>query len=108
MKGIGELLEGLMPYSQRHYTRIDRLQRSTYLLDYTLNGMSVLEPETNDTELKNNENVKETAAPEQEGDDYLETNDVSTKKRKTRKSGDKGQKKSKVAYVSAMAISSSA
>ncbi|KAF5810790.1 putative transcription factor WD40-like family [Helianthus annuus] len=46
MKGVGELLEGLIPYSQRHYSRIDRLERSTFLLDYTLNGMSIVEPET--------------------------------------------------------------
>ncbi|KAI3680867.1 hypothetical protein L6452_35644 [Arctium lappa] len=45
MRGIGELLEGLIPYSQRHYSRIDRLERSTFLLDYTLNGMSVVEPD---------------------------------------------------------------
>lgn len=45
MKGIGELLEGIIPYSQRHFSRIDRLERSTFLLDYTLIGMSVMEPE---------------------------------------------------------------
>ncbi|KVF13431.1 Small-subunit processome, Utp13 [Cynara cardunculus var. scolymus] len=45
MRGIGELLEGLIPYSQRHYSRIDRLERSTFLLDYTLNGMSIVEPD---------------------------------------------------------------
>lgn len=108
MKGIGELLEGLMPYSQRHYTRIDRLQRSTYLLDYTLNRMSVIEPERNDTEPKNNKDTKETAAPEDESDAYTETRDASTKKRKTRKSGDKKQKRTKVAYISATAIPSTA
>ncbi|GJW43007.1 hypothetical protein Tco_0071806 [Tanacetum coccineum] len=32
MKGVGELLEGLIPYSQRHYTRIDIFERSTLLL----------------------------------------------------------------------------
>lgn len=45
IRGIGELLEGLIPYSQRHFSRIDRLVRSTYLLDYTLMGMSVIDPE---------------------------------------------------------------
>ncbi|XP_019186859.1 PREDICTED: transducin beta-like protein 3 [Ipomoea nil] len=44
IKGIGELLEGIMPYSQRHFSRIDRLERSAYLLDYTLTSMSVIEP----------------------------------------------------------------
>lgn len=113
MKGVGELLEGLLPYSQRHYTRVDRLQRSTFLLDYTLTGMSVIEPDTaprdeNSKHLvaKGDENVKETA-PE-EGEDYPEPKDASTKKRKTRKSEDKKQKKSKVAYVSSVAISSQA
>ncbi|KAH9318134.1 hypothetical protein KI387_019903 [Taxus chinensis] len=44
VRGINELLEGLIPYSQRHYSRIDRFVRSTYLLDYTLASMSVLIP----------------------------------------------------------------
>ncbi|XP_047980468.1 transducin beta-like protein 3 [Salvia hispanica] len=106
MKGIGELLEGLIPYSQRHYTRIDRLQRSTYLLDYTLTGMSVIEPEANATEPRKNEDLGESAR--EEGEDYPEPKDASTKKRKTRKSQDKKQKKSKVAYVSTATISSPA
>ncbi|XP_057970053.1 protein TORMOZ EMBRYO DEFECTIVE [Malania oleifera] len=46
IRGIGELLEGLIPYSQRHFNRIDRLIRSTLLLDYTLTEMSVIESET--------------------------------------------------------------
>ncbi|OIW17730.1 hypothetical protein TanjilG_29080 [Lupinus angustifolius] len=52
MKGIGELLEGLIPYSQRHFGRIDRLVRSTFLLDYILSGMSVIDPETQQPEPK--------------------------------------------------------
>eukprot|EP01018_Ginkgo_biloba_P035898 Gb_13772 [translate_table: standard] len=48
LRGIRELMEGLIPYAQRHYSRIDRLLRSTFLLDYTLSSMSVLTPlETN-------------------------------------------------------------
>ncbi|XP_051138037.1 protein TORMOZ EMBRYO DEFECTIVE [Andrographis paniculata] len=50
MKGIGEILEALIPYSQRHFTRMGRLERSTFLLDYTLTSMSVIEPERNDAE----------------------------------------------------------
>ncbi|GAB2295675.1 hypothetical protein Dimus_029829 [Dionaea muscipula] len=49
VRGIGELLEGLIPYSQRHLTRVDRLERSTFLLDYALTGMSILEPDGDDT-----------------------------------------------------------
>ncbi|XP_020084753.1 transducin beta-like protein 3 [Ananas comosus] len=46
IKGIGELLEGLIPYSQRHFSRIDRLVRSTFLLDYVLTRMSVIDPQS--------------------------------------------------------------
>ncbi|KAG5153751.1 hypothetical protein JHK82_011720 [Glycine max] len=52
IKGIGEFLEGLIPYSQRHFGRIDRLVRSTFLLDYILSGMSVIEPQVQPTESK--------------------------------------------------------
>ncbi|KAL3653806.1 hypothetical protein CASFOL_003487 [Castilleja foliolosa] len=114
MKGIGEVLEGLIPYSRRHFTRIDRLERSTFLLDYTLTGMSVIEPESNETEskddsLKQQSNVEEErvmmlAQPE---DDY-EPKDVSRKKRKLHKSQDRKHKKTKVAYLSAEAIPSQA
>jgi hypothetical protein len=45
IKGISQLLEGLIPYSQRHFSRVDRLVRSTFLLDYTLTRMSVLDPD---------------------------------------------------------------
>ncbi|OMO84994.1 hypothetical protein CCACVL1_10485 [Corchorus capsularis] len=44
IKGISELLEGLMPYSLRHFNRIDMLITKINLLDYTLSGMSVIEP----------------------------------------------------------------
>ncbi|KAI3512572.1 hypothetical protein L1887_19888 [Cichorium endivia] len=39
MKGVGEIVEVLIPYSQRHYSKIDQPERNTYLLDYTLNFM---------------------------------------------------------------------
>ena len=44
MPGIGELMEGLAAYTANHYTRLRRLQRSAYLLDYTLASMNVLLP----------------------------------------------------------------
>eukprot|EP00611_Tribonema_gayanum_P004473 TRINITY_DN1366_c0_g1_i2.p1 TRINITY_DN1366_c0_g1~~TRINITY_DN1366_c0_g1_i2.p1 ORF type:complete len:723 (+),score=200.57 TRINITY_DN1366_c0_g1_i2:1889-4057(+) len=37
-----EVLEALLPYSERHYQRLDRLLQSTYLVDYTLAGMRML------------------------------------------------------------------
>lgn len=38
---MGEIMEGLASYSQRHFARIDRLARSAFLLDYTLAAMKV-------------------------------------------------------------------
>lgn len=67
MKGVGELLEGLIPYTQRHFSRIDRLVRSTLLLDYTLTGMSVIEPETDLSELN-----KKSVVVELKNEDPLE------------------------------------
>ncbi|KAK9810337.1 hypothetical protein WJX72_008955 [[Myrmecia] bisecta] len=43
--GFGDLLAALSLYSQRHFSRIDRLMRSSFLLDYTLAAMNVLTPE---------------------------------------------------------------
>ncbi|CAA0813117.1 Transducin family protein / WD-40 repeat family protein [Striga hermonthica] len=114
MKGIGELLEGLIPYSKRHYSRIDRLERSTFLLDYTLTGMSVIEPETSETKSRDDtleqpkveeeeEENRRIKVDEMEGEDLPSTKDTSRKKRKSHKSQDRKQKKSKVAYVSAAA-----
>lgn len=34
-----ELLEGLIPYSERHFTRIDKLVQESYMLDYVLGEM---------------------------------------------------------------------
>ena len=43
--GMQDLVEALASYTQRHFTRIDRLVRSSFLLDYTLASMNVLMPE---------------------------------------------------------------
>lgn len=42
--GVGALLDALGAYSARHAARLDRLRRSTFLLDYTLAAMRVLAP----------------------------------------------------------------
>lgn len=44
INGIGELVEGLTIYSHRHATRLDRLIRTSHLLDYTLAACQVLQP----------------------------------------------------------------
>ena len=43
--GMQDLIEALVSYTQRHFTRMDRLVRSSFLLDYTLASMNVLMPE---------------------------------------------------------------
>ena len=43
-----DLLEALASYTQRHFVRVDRLVRSSFLLDYTLASMNVLMPEEDD------------------------------------------------------------
>ncbi len=35
------MVDGLAAYTHRHLSRLDRLVRSTYLLDYTLSSMKV-------------------------------------------------------------------
>jgi U3 small nucleolar RNA-associated protein 13 len=37
--GIGEMLEGLIPYSERHYSRLERLVQDSYVLDYVVSEM---------------------------------------------------------------------
>ncbi|KAK8865711.1 hypothetical protein IAR55_000856 [Kwoniella newhampshirensis] len=36
---IKDLLEGLIPYSERHFTRVDKLVQESYMLDYVLGEM---------------------------------------------------------------------
>ncbi|KAL2894329.1 Transducin beta-like protein 3 [Bienertia sinuspersici] len=106
VKGIGELLEGLIPYSQRHFSRIDRLERSTFLLDYTLIGMSVVEPEAVRSKVKNNSGQKvdiedtfndlEEAEAKFQSEPKAETlQKKGSKKRKSKKSSEVSYKKVK-------------
>ncbi|TKW06260.1 hypothetical protein SEVIR_7G231300v4 [Setaria viridis] len=94
IKGISELLEGLIPYSQRHFNRVDRLVRSTFLLDYTLMRMAVVDPDVdagttkddmNGSSVENNETAEaQPASP---------ITEKSSKKRKQGKSSKKGKEK---------------
>jgi len=43
--GMSELADGLLTYTRRHLARMARLERATYLLDYTLARMAVLSPD---------------------------------------------------------------
>jgi U3 small nucleolar RNA-associated protein 13 len=39
LPALNELLEGLIPYAQRHFTRIDKLVQDSYALDYLVGEM---------------------------------------------------------------------
>ncbi|XP_052178407.1 protein TORMOZ EMBRYO DEFECTIVE isoform X2 [Diospyros lotus] len=126
VRGIGELLEGLIPYSQRHFSRLERLERSTFLLDYTLMGMSVIEPEMDEkaaaatkaaasVQLKTEDAETATGDEEehkQNGDELRERVASSSKKRKSSKSKGKGvvayKKVKGASFGEAPAISSQA
>ncbi|KAA8533459.1 hypothetical protein F0562_031107 [Nyssa sinensis] len=123
IRGIGELLEGLIPYSQRHFSRLDRLERSTFLLDYTLTGMSVIEPETDARDVQQDKSVMqsdikdpgeeplaEIANKEQQEICEEPKEKASSKKRKSHRSRDVAYKKVKGAasHKSGSAISSQA
>ena len=94
IKGISELLEGLIPYSQRHFSRVDRLVRSTFLLDYTLMRMSVVDPDVDAGTAKDDMNGSSV-----ENDETAEAwpaspvTEKSGKKRKQGKSSKKGKEK---------------
>ncbi|KAK4264339.1 hypothetical protein QN277_025534 [Acacia crassicarpa] len=104
MKGLSQLLESILPYAQRHDSRLDRHVRCTFLVDYALTGMSVLEPEIQQAELKvnslshsqNNHTDEERATEEQ---DHTQE-DAASKKRKLKKSKQTSHKKIKgVSYT---------
>lgn len=100
IKGISELLEGLIPYSQRHFSRIDRLIRSTFLLDYTLLRMSVIEPATQDDlktkSLLHYEKNMDNAEEDQKQVSEEQKPKASGKKRKSHKSGERSRSHKKV------------
>lgn len=105
IRGISELLEGLIPYSQRHFARIDRLERSTFLLDYTLTAMSVMDPEIDDNNIKVNNLQEADFSSEKQPIEMMHENGkeeskdlkdkTSSKKRKAHKSKDATHKKVK-------------
>ncbi|OIS97439.1 hypothetical protein A4A49_52940 [Nicotiana attenuata] len=61
MKGIGELLEGVIAYTRRHFKRLDRLERDSFILDSNLASMLVIEPEGNEEKFENKDATLSTA-----------------------------------------------
>eukprot|EP00656_Telonema_subtile_P006540 TRINITY_DN13025_c0_g1_i3.p1 TRINITY_DN13025_c0_g1~~TRINITY_DN13025_c0_g1_i3.p1 ORF type:complete len:840 (-),score=297.96 TRINITY_DN13025_c0_g1_i3:186-2705(-) len=46
MEGLKPVLEGLIPYSDRHLQRVNKLLRGSYFLDYVVQGMALqMDPE---------------------------------------------------------------
>lgn len=107
IKGIDEVLEGLLSYSQRHFSRMDRHVTSTFLVNYTLTGMSVIEPET-DTRVMDDKSLMHSVGDDENGTLIQELEDEEqkqtsqglkekavSKKRKSKKSKDGVNKKVK-------------
>ncbi|KAJ4811561.1 Transducin beta-like protein 3 [Rhynchospora pubera] len=99
IKGISELLEGLIPYSQRHFNRIDRLVRSTFLLDYTLTRMSVLDPDSDSLSTVEDpifsDNKTLSLNDDQNHQNNIQEETLTSKKRKSNKSKKRLEKKAK-------------
>lgn len=104
IRGIAEHLEGLISYSQRHFNRVDRLARSIHLLDFTLSGMSVIEPEGNEGKLEDKDaklpnaadskQLSEIASMEEE-QHHKELKEKKSSKKRKNKSRDAASKKVK-------------
>lgn len=41
--GVPDIMEGIMPYTERHFERIDRLKTDSFIIDYFLNAMGVMD-----------------------------------------------------------------
>ncbi|XP_059297908.1 protein TORMOZ EMBRYO DEFECTIVE-like, partial [Lycium ferocissimum] len=66
IKGIEELLEGIIPHTRRHFDRLDRLERESFQVDYSLARMSVIEPEENEGKFENKDATLSTGADSDE------------------------------------------
>ena len=58
---IKELIEAIMPYTNRHFQRLDRLLQASHFVSYTLASMQILLPPVDP-------NAKEEEASEDEND----------------------------------------
>lgn len=44
LPGISEVIRGMVPYTEKHLNRLDDLSTQSYIVDYTLSRMNVLNP----------------------------------------------------------------
>lgn len=49
-EGVAEILAGIIPYAERHFDRLDRLNESSFLVDFALSSMGVMSAEETDIE----------------------------------------------------------
>lgn len=87
-----EHLEALVPYSQRHFSRLDRLVRSLFMLQYTKAGMSVMEPEGNEGKLEDKDTKLPNAADIEQLSDITSAEEEQQHKELKEKSSSKKRK----------------
>jgi U3 small nucleolar RNA-associated protein 13 len=69
-----DLLQALIPYSTRHFQRLDKLMQASYILDYTLQAMNLLPDIAPVEEVANGEvGVEEQAQEESQQTNGMET-----------------------------------
>lgn len=73
LPGMQDLVEALASYTQRHFVRIDRLVRSSFLLDYTLASMNVIMPEADGMDAQSIPMIDDTDASLQQAEVQIET-----------------------------------
>jgi len=59
LPNMKEILEGLIPYTERHFSRLDKLLQRSFLLDYTLQKMELQLDTNNTTTLMEEEDEEE-------------------------------------------------
>ncbi|CAN1257028.1 Protein TORMOZ EMBRYO DEFECTIVE, partial [Linum perenne] len=90
IKGINELLEGLIPYTQRHFSRIDRAVRSTYLVDYSLVGMGAVEADVDANDGRDESQQRNHVVDDSEA--QVETSEPKKKRKSTKSSKTRSKK----------------
>jgi U3 small nucleolar RNA-associated protein 13 len=80
--GVSAVLDALVPYSQRHFKRADRLLRGTFLVDFILgSGVHTLNPDDDDSGGVS-ENGKSHNDADDDNEEKGKKSDKKTKKRK--------------------------
>jgi U3 small nucleolar RNA-associated protein 13 len=62
-EGISEIVAGIIPYSERHFERIDRLYASSFLLDFVLSSMGSLDSDDSNRKFRDWETSSRLVLP---------------------------------------------